>query len=459
GVLAGVSLLHGPTDPDFYWHVTVGREIVESGALPTHDSYSFTRAGAPWIAEQWLGEVLIAAVVALGIAPALIVFGSISALGLAMLAMALRSRGVRTAAIIAALMPAVWLIGLYVTLRPQVVSWSLLAAVVALLVWLRPEARAASLAIPIVFAIWVNIHGLYLVGLAVAVTYLAFTVLRATPMYGARRWIAGVGVATAIACLLSPYGPAVVAYLFSFADVGDWGMRNLLEWQSPDFHDPALLPLLALIVAVVLLGRRHTDGWIAVCAYFGVVLALYAVRNAPVAGILAVPLLAMELDARIPNRPSMLSQARPRAWLDCAAGLTIGVAALGIGLATARPAEAVATRFPVDAARVLRATDRDARVLAHYGWGGYVIHELHASGARVFVDGRNHLYGDALLEEYGAIIGAAPGWSELVHRYGVEALLIRTDQPLARGPAVEAGWCEAYRDDMEVLLLPACPAG
>ena len=47
-------------DPDSHWHVTVGNWILAHGAVPTVDIYSFTFAGQPWIAKEWLSQVLLA---------------------------------------------------------------------------------------------------------------------------------------------------------------------------------------------------------------------------------------------------------------------------------------------------------------------------------------------------------------------------------------------------------------
>src|SRR6476646_6290083 len=52
-VLYGVILFAGNrllNDPDSYWHLVVGRWIVEHRAFPTADPFSFTMTGAPWIA-------------------------------------------------------------------------------------------------------------------------------------------------------------------------------------------------------------------------------------------------------------------------------------------------------------------------------------------------------------------------------------------------------------------------
>src|SRR5262245_52567799 len=47
-------------DPDSHWHIAVGTWILEHGRVPETDSWSFTFAGQPWIAKEWLSQVLLA---------------------------------------------------------------------------------------------------------------------------------------------------------------------------------------------------------------------------------------------------------------------------------------------------------------------------------------------------------------------------------------------------------------
>ena len=43
-------------DPGTFWHIEVGRQILDRGELVWTDSFSFTCAGQPWIARTWLAE-------------------------------------------------------------------------------------------------------------------------------------------------------------------------------------------------------------------------------------------------------------------------------------------------------------------------------------------------------------------------------------------------------------------
>jgi hypothetical protein len=247
-------------------------------------------------------------------------------------------------------------------------------------------------------------------------------------------------------------------------DGGDWGLANIQEWQSPDFHEPAHLALLGLIVAVGLNAGRATPGWLVMLSWVGLAMALISLRNAPIAAVFCLPTLALGLEARLrardatrpPRRPRRESIAVGRRLLEIGAALVVVVGSLGVlvppvlGTGLERNID---ERFPVAAMDLLVETNPDARVLADYGWGGYVISRIYPTGGRVFVDGRNDMYDQSILEEYDAVKDADPDWQEIVDRWNVDAILLSPMTTLTRGPAEQAGWCQAYRDEIQVLYL------
>ena len=44
-------------DPDIWWHLKTGEWIPQHHAVPRVDPLSYTRAGQPWIAHEWLSEL------------------------------------------------------------------------------------------------------------------------------------------------------------------------------------------------------------------------------------------------------------------------------------------------------------------------------------------------------------------------------------------------------------------
>ncbi len=466
-VALGVALLclvvsKGIQDSDFFWHLATGELIAESGRVPSVDPFSFTWAGQPWNPYSWLsGLALHWLVSSAGDAGALLVFAIAPALIVGILATTLTRQGVRTTAIALPLLLSAWTLLPYVTLRPQVISWLLMSVLVSLLTLAQPRRTSILFILPPMMALWANLHGAWVIGLAVIGLYTLMTLLGRTPMSPARRPVLGVAAACIIAAALTPAGPLGILYPLQYLDPASWALEHIAEWQSPDFHDPTHWSLLVLIVAVALNRGRATPGWLVLLPVIGVVMSLSSIRNVPFLAIWAVPTLAYGLNDRLHTRGS---QRDADGDLVVRRLMELGVAVLVIvaTLVVLYPADlstriSVETqrRYPVDGVDRLLILDPDARVLAEYNWGGYVISRMYEVGGRVFVDGRDgEMYSDDVLDDYSDLVGAAAGWEELLEEYAVSAILLRPSTPLIRGLLQEAGWCEAYRDDKQVLLLP-----
>ena len=48
-------------DSDTYWQIAVGQWILDHGAMPRVDNYSFSMLGEAWISSSWLAQVIFAA--------------------------------------------------------------------------------------------------------------------------------------------------------------------------------------------------------------------------------------------------------------------------------------------------------------------------------------------------------------------------------------------------------------
>src|SRR6185436_10202129 len=49
-------------DPDLWWHLKAGQQMIDTRNIPHTDDYSFTRQGSEWVAHEWLSEVIIATI-------------------------------------------------------------------------------------------------------------------------------------------------------------------------------------------------------------------------------------------------------------------------------------------------------------------------------------------------------------------------------------------------------------
>ena len=456
GLFGILTTARGLVDSDYYWHVTAGQLVAERGVLTT-DPFSYTWGGQPWVMHEWLGELLMYWLVgSVGVGVATFAFGVISISGPLLVAWTLRRIGVPMLALALATALVVYLYASYATIRPQAISWLFIGLLLSGMLVVRPERRWLPwLAVPL-FIVWANVHGLYVIGLGVLGVYALFTLLGRTPM-ASRRWeVVGILAACFVASSLTPAGPAGLLYPLRYVDAGDWGLRHISEWQSPNFHDPVQWGLLALIAALLLNGMRATPGWLAFMAVCGVIGALLATRNVPITALLALPTLAMGLGDRLPQRAPSRSPriARTRRLMEMGLAAVVLVAAVLIvpRLPAVAGDRVIPRSFPVAAVDQLEQLDPDARVFAEYHWGGYVINRLYDSGARVFVDGRNDMYSEQILEDYVRIRNAEPGWESLLESYGADAILLPPDTALVSAAAQDSGWCEIHRDDVAVLL-------
>ncbi len=463
GVLVAITVTKGIQDPDYFWHITTGQLIVQTGHVPSADPFSFTWNGQPWTPHEWLSEVLIYWLISgLGQVAALFVFGLIPAAIVAVQAAMLSRCGVRAVAFIGPAALAALAILPYLTLRPQAESWLLLAILLWVLAELRPDHPRRALWLIGFFILWANLHGVYVIGLGVVGVYLLFTLLGRTPMAPAWRWVTAATAGAVAASMVTPAGPIGLLYPLRYIQPGNWGLANIAEWQSPSFHEPAHWAFLAIIILVGLNAGRRTPGWLVMLSWVGIAMGLAAERNIPIAAVFGLPTLALGLEDRLvaPRTPRWgPSRALGRRVLEIGAALLVvgGTFAFAVPRDLAAEIDGqIAQRFPVAAVDRLLQVDPNARVFAEYGWGGYVISRMYGSGGRVFVDGRSDMYSQRILDDYTAIRDADPGWQELVAQYGVEAILLKPDATLARGPAVDAGWCQEYWDPTQVLLLRSC---
>src|SRR5215470_4039615 len=49
------------SDPDTFWHISLGNWMLQNGRFPTVDQFSYTAVGKAWFATDWIPELIFAA--------------------------------------------------------------------------------------------------------------------------------------------------------------------------------------------------------------------------------------------------------------------------------------------------------------------------------------------------------------------------------------------------------------
>ncbi len=438
---AFASALAPAGDPDGFWHVVIGRELLRDGLART-DTFSWTVPGVGVLTDQWLGQlglglayetagwrgVVVLRALAGGAAVALVAFA------------ALAERSTRPLVGILAMLPALLLMRVVWTERPQLLAFALFAALVIVIraTW-RGDGRAIWAGVSLLL-VWANLHGSYVLGL----------VLLVASAVALRRRGALMAAALAVgATLLTPAWAGILA-----APSGHFlaPPRYIQEWAVPDLLTPAGLlvavTLAAVIVTALCGAPKPREALILLPVTF---ISLTAVRHAPFLAIAAAPYLAAHGPSALHGLAEILrlrvpvfaSGPAPRSL--SAFTLALAAAALA-GVPLVAPAEPDLRPYPVAALPTLNV---GAGLFNEYDWGGFLI--FYAPATKVFIDGRLSPYVPRVVNEYTTVIEAHPGWREAIERLGVRQLLVRPERAVAVR-ARELGWRERASGPGFVLL-------
>ncbi len=448
GLLVIVALTRA-VDPDFWWHTRTGQLIFASG-IPRHDPFSWSAAGKPWVAHEWLSEALIYAVQAsIGYTANVVLFSGVTLSAVLLMYALARRAGAGTRVLVALLFVTVVVLSFYVTVRPQEFTWLLFAAFVYLLQRDYEGEHVPAWLLPVLTALWANLHlgfvyGLMAVGLWVAAAALDRVRGRDVDL---RRPALIAGACVAASCL-NPDGPVLLwypaRYVFHHEVTAYIG-----EWYRPDPRVPVHAPIFLtnLLLALVLISRNRPRPFLWLVTAAAVVVSLQAVRNAPFAVLLLMPVAGAAASARWRWATSG-RDSHKRIRLATAATLLAVLGAVILPL-SARRTGALSLVDPSDAgypaaeAQYVKAHLSGKRLLNEYGEGGYLIYSLYPD-VNVFIDGRSDFYGSRLLRDYATIYRAQAGWDALLDSYSVEAVLIPKDSELAKKLRQSPGWREDF---------------
>ncbi len=155
-----------PTDIDFWWHLRTGQLIAESGAVPRVDPFSFTAAGRPWVAHEWLWELGVFRLYRLGgYRAAVLLSAIIVTLAYAILYRLLRHLGANEIAAAALVLWAAFLGVPNLGARPREFTFLFFALFLDRLYRYRTGESGQLWLLPLLMPLWANLHGGFVFGL------------------------------------------------------------------------------------------------------------------------------------------------------------------------------------------------------------------------------------------------------------------------------------------------------
>jgi len=351
------------------------------------------------------------------------------------------------------------------TIRPQLFGLVAFAATLWAVARL-PAHKDPLFWLPAVFALWANLHGSFLMGLAVLGCHAVGLTWETRRVVG-RAWLA-LALAAAASCL-NPLGPELFGAVAGFASGGN--LEGISEWRPMTIGSlSGALFLGSLLVTAVLLRwspRRVWTSEILLLLLFGLA-SLVAIRMlvwwALVWPWVVAPHAAAAwlLYRRI--HPADEEEARARrqtaAWRTLLAGAcvfaTVWWSPPTYALLTGRcrAAEAVLSHgTPQGLAEELVRRGAAGRMFAPMDWADYLVWRT-GGAVEPMVYSHVHLTGREVWRDFLHVRGGGSDWLEVADRHGLDYLVIdpaRNDRLLALAAASRR--CRVLYEDPQGVLV------
>jgi hypothetical protein len=461
-----------PVDTDTWWHIRSGEHTLTSGMIYA-DPFSFTKSGEPWINHSWGAQIILYGVWQLAGHFGLAIY--VAALAMAGMAMVYRMSSGSVYLRAFALVIGAATAAVFWSPRPQMLSF-FLSTVILYILYLHKRRKIDRLwLIPIIMAVWGNLHAGFSIGFIFLFGSIAGEILGHILNPRGEYVVSGIGVRKLLivtlfsiaALVINPYGLQMLAVPFQTLSIG--ALQNFIqEWNSPNFHERQTWPFVMLLLGLLgALGasKKRLDWTDFVLASGTAFMGLLAGRNIAVFAVIATPILTEHLDAVLTERGWVIQPIRrvtPRmARMNAIlVGFIVFAALLKVLLVldikTVQKAQE--DYLPVKVTAHIAADLPTGPMFNSYNWGGYMMYFL--PDYPVFVDGRTDLYGDDFLtNDYLKTATGGPGWRDTLDKYGVNLVVVEAQSGLARNLREEPGWKLDYEDDMAVVFVREAAIG
>ncbi len=476
--LVAVVSIQKTHSSDYFWQLRAGQLIVETGSVPSEDPFSFSATGSRWIDIHWLFQVALYAVYQLGghvgvsVSKLVCIVATLACLGL------IGFRRERVFVTVLALSLLLLSGGDRFMARPELLSFLFLAAELALFERFRKRPERWIFAVVGIQLVWVNLHGLFALGLVLCGIHLAVEI--AAAWGGPRepgRWqrcstLAWVTALSLMASLLNPNGVLGLLYplqqlqmLGSVGSASDFSL--LIRELVPPFHPNSQMMALDLafpLALAILSGgsmllnrRRFCLSDVLVWGAFGY-LALSAQRNITLFAIVAAPIAIRNANEFLDDR-AVLSNSRAL-WGLLVAG-AVGFVALDIAqdrfyarLGGFRETGfgIMETVYPIGAAEWVARAKPPGPIYHKLAFGGYLMWRLYPE-YQTLLDGRLEVFGLRRLVRLSAKDVDSFRRIDAKFHFGVAILAHNGKAPLHHQMYVDPHWRLEFVDDVSAVFV------
>jgi len=483
---------------DVWGHIAYGNWILDHGRLPVEEPFVVLAQGVPLVDTAWLGQVILAAAGRLGDAEWYTHLFALTMLATYLVlarTFYLQTRRAGVAIMAAAL---VFIVGWsrHAIIRPEIFG----SLCFATLLWfvarsdgdrlrLRGENDAELhqrwlvwLGVPLLFALWANLHGSYIVGFAVLGCYAAGTAFEALwatrSLKGLladrrfRRWTLLTELAV-LGAMVNPYGIDLLLNTILFPSHPN--LKDIIEWFPLEMVSLEGIPMgFSWVLLLVVL--RHSRVRVAptdvlLLAVFTLAVCL-RVRMitwyAPVLLFVLAPHLA-DVVARVEDSGIFARQRAALSWMAQPSFRLLPIAALFVWITFAfspisrpvlggkpRPPERLySDDTPLGVTEYLREHPPQGLVANPQWWGDWLVWHGPPEMKVLMTTNSVHVVPPQVWRDYLAIANASPGLARRLDRYRINTVIVckELQTQLEETMRRSSGWDIVFEDEVGLIAV------
>ena len=459
---------------DIWWHLKTGEWILTHHTVPRTDLYSYAVSDHPWIDLSWGFQLLVYIFYRLlGVSGIILLKVSVITFTFFLLFRCF-DRKVPLLFLLPILSLCLFTAHERLVERPEVFSYLFLVLTLFLLEKNRQRPTKLLYTLPFLQVLWVNTHGLFVLGiLALATHFLGDLLERRSSLRRSARIL----LLSCLATVMNPYGLKGALLPFTlFTRISgqmDVFTRGIGEFSRPlAGYDPSLTvlfykTLLLLACVSFLLNHRRfsfSDGFLFL-AFAS--LSLLARRNIAPFAFVSCFLILKNLGGLVLEKPHLLKMAKSSPALLLAFALLPPLPFItnafyqrerldkrfGFGISE--------HRYCIEAANFIEKIDPKGNFFnSGLETGNYLLWRFYPQ-RKVFMDARLEVYGESFFQELFQLFNAPSLWPRWVERYRINfCILDHTNQKhesLLRWLYQSPDWSPIYLDDQVIFFLKKAP--
>ena len=460
-------------DPGIGWHLVSGHYMLEHSVILNHDIFSFTRPEQQWITYEWLFQCFVAGLEKIGGLPlvtalTVLIYGSLPIL----IYKRMLKQGVNIYLSVVLLFFVFFALLSHCHARPHIFTYFFFILLLdRMFLFEQKQITTGSLFLFVpVMILWVNLHGGFMAGLAIA--GIAFIVSVYNYLYSKDDFDKNrakiyffFGFALFTASLINPFGWNLHLSILHYLNMET--LHKMAEYVSPDFNSAysseRLFEFFVFTLILLISRKKNRISLLELTLLlFFIYQSLHAVRHIFLFFLLATPILGKELtriinknDNWFTRRSNILASEQKKLKSDWIWIPLISIALITLSLTATDlfKKDLYGEHFTSGAGMYVKNNiEKFATPFNTESLGGALIYNFWPA-VKVFTDDRVDFYGDDFYgNDFLEILFIKPGWENILNKYNITSAII-ANQRLSTLLEASPNWNLVYQDKKNSIFL------